>query len=64
MDIDKFKDDLNTGVVSVNGVRKSLGLPALNGFCSNCGNKIAIQIFKGGRWCSDNCRKALGEDVK
>lgn len=27
--------------------------------CENCGNEIQVAIFKGGRWCSDDCRKAL-----
>lgn len=27
--------------------------------CKNCGNKIQVSIFKGGDWCSENCRKAL-----
>lgn len=33
------------------------------GFCQSCGNKIEISIFKGGDWCSDICRKRLGEDA-
>ena len=27
--------------------------------CSNCGKVIRIAIFKGGLWCSENCRKVL-----
>jgi ribosomal protein L37AE/L43A len=33
----------------------------VKGFCKNCGNKIEIAIFKGGDWCSDDCRKALAK---
>ena len=29
------------------------------GHCENCGGPIVITIFKGGRWCSDDCRKEL-----
>jgi predicted nucleic acid-binding Zn ribbon protein len=28
--------------------------------CDYCGNDIKVQIFVGERYCSDNCRKALG----
>jgi hypothetical protein len=31
----------------------------LNNICLNCGREIRIQIFRGGDWCSDDCRKAL-----
>lgn len=33
--------------------------------CKNCGNEIKTAIFKGGEWCSDDCRKQLsGETSK
>ena len=32
--------------------------------CHNCGNEIKVAIFRGSGVCSDNCRKALGEDIK
>lgn len=31
----------------------------MHGICKNCGRLIHISIFKGGDWCSENCRKAL-----
>lgn len=31
--------------------------------CPN-GHKIDIAIFRGGPFCSDNCRKAIGLDAK
>lgn len=27
--------------------------------CQNCGGPIRIAIFRGGAWCSDDCRKEL-----
>lgn len=30
--------------------------------CPN-GHKISIAIFRGSGYCSDNCRKALGQDL-
>lgn len=27
--------------------------------CKNCDNEIGVAIFKGGDWCSDDCRKQL-----
>lgn len=32
--------------------------------CKNCGKKILVSIFRGSGWCSDDCRKALGKDIK
>lgn len=32
--------------------------------CSHCGKVIKISIFKGTDFCSDNCRKLAGKDVK
>jgi hypothetical protein len=32
--------------------------------CKNCGKDILVSIFRGGDWCSDKCRKALGKDIK
>jgi len=31
--------------------------------CKNCGNPILVTIFRGGDYCSDDCRKALGQDI-
>lgn len=53
-------------LVTPNDVRRHMGLPPLelDGHCHHCGNKIEVQIFKDENYCSDNCRKALGEDIK
>ena len=32
---------------------------ANNNNCKNCGKEIGVAIFKGGDWCSDDCRKEL-----
>jgi hypothetical protein len=32
--------------------------------CKNCGREIRVQIFKGGDWCSGDCRKALLGQMK
>lgn len=34
------------------------------GNCQNCGRPIEVAIFRGEDWCSDDCRKALGADIK
>lgn len=31
--------------------------------CEVCGNIIKTQIFKGTKWCSDNCRKILSGEL-
>lgn len=31
----------------------------LDNICLNCGREIRVMIFRGGDWCSDDCRKAL-----
>lgn len=31
----------------------------MNNICKNCGKIIRVSIFRGGDWCSENCRKAL-----
>jgi len=32
--------------------------------CKNCGRDIRIMIYRGGDWCSDDCRKVLLGKVK
>lgn len=29
------------------------------GHCTNCGRLIETMCFKGEKWCSDDCRKAI-----
>lgn len=31
----------------------------MDGYCRNCGRPIRVIIFRGGEYCSENCRKAL-----
>lgn len=35
-----------------------------NNICKNCGQEIKVTIFRDLGWCSDDCRKALGKDIK
>jgi hypothetical protein len=46
-------------------LRVAEGLPTMfPDSCQNCGKRVRVQIFKGEPFCSDNCRKALGKDIK
>lgn len=59
--IDAVEESVKSGLVSANTVRNYLGWK-VRGYCGNCGNKILVAIFRGGVYCSDDCRKALGLD--
>lgn len=36
----------------------------LQNICMNCGRDIKVMIFRGGPWCSDDCRKEIQGKVK
>lgn len=60
-------EDMDKGVQRVEvvlwGTRKGV-VPFIpfNGRCHNCFESIDIQIFKGGKWCSEECRKELAHE--
>lgn len=45
-------------------LRQKLGGLTPGKHCQNCGCVILVTIFMGGDYCSDNCRKELGKDIK
>lgn len=62
-----IKDDRKIGevidfVVDPEGVELTYKLD--KGICHNCLQPIKVAIFRGGDYCSDQCRKALGKDIK
>lgn len=54
-----YADDKALGIL-----RTKIGgiIPGIH--CRYCGSEIKVAIFKGGDYCSDNCRKALGKFTK
>ena len=45
----------------ISKIYKTLDLQVVEYSCKACGEPIDVTIFRGGDWCSDDCRKALVE---